>query len=90
MLLPFQLNLAAVEEVCGSLITEDGFQIVTESGDALVTECFTPEPAELVPGRVIKGKYPYWKRPRPYYPQHPQPIPKEDEELMVLAAIEDD
>lgn len=43
MLLPFQLNLAAIEEVCGALVTESGDQLVTESSDFIVTECHESE-----------------------------------------------
>jgi hypothetical protein len=66
-------------EVCGRLITESGLGIVTESGDSIVTECFV----FLHPGRVYKGHYPYFK-PRKV------PTAQEDEELMILSAIEMD
>lgn len=32
-------------DLCGHLVTEDGRWLATESGDFLVTECFSPSPS---------------------------------------------
>ncbi len=72
---------------CGRLITENGNPLVTESGDAfLVTECFVPD--TLRPGRVYKKEYPYWASPskKPYW--EPQQDFEDEEELLIMAAIE--
>jgi len=71
-------------EVCGHLITESGLRIVTETGDSIVTECFTPEAIGLRPGRVYKDQYPYWKpRRKPYWERE-----LEEEELLAILGIE--
>lgn len=71
-------------DVCGQLITENGFGILTEGGDRFVTECFVPIPAvTLHPGKVWKKRYPYWQ-------SRPKPRDKEEEELIIMAAMMDD
>ncbi len=65
--------------ICGHILTETEDRILTESEDALVTECFT---SALVPGRVYRGEYPYWKpRRKPYWEAELDP---EEEEFILL------
>lgn len=65
---------------CGALITESGLNITTEDGSTfLTTECFVE--SALLPGRVYKGEYPYWKRRRkPFW----EDAEDQEEEIAVL------
>lgn len=77
---------------CGHILTEASERLLTESGDALVTECFS---GSLMPGKVWKGEYPYFKhrrRPTAYSPPYgpKQPDYLEEEEVLILFATEID